>query len=164
LCGGAVYVPGISIATGIASLSTNPNLLHWVHRLPNKNFPHVIFFACGIVVLAQCLLRTYCAEGNRFGKGFGKLICAPFPKRIAPNELPLGLTDPAPALPGANTSAKTCRNHSGPGPRPIIPSPKHQYYTGTMDGSAERSLLLEFAKNVNWNSCQSSRWWRKKTL
>ena len=70
--------------------------------------------------------------------------------RIAPNELPLGLTDPAPILPGANTSAKTCRNHSGLGPRPIIPSPMRQYNTGTIDGSAERSLLLKSLKIVNW--------------
>lgn len=65
---------------------------------------------------------------------------APFPMRIAPNELPLGLTDPAPILPGAYMSAKTCRNHSGPGPRPNIPSPMRQYNTGTIDGSAERSF------------------------
>ena len=91
------------------------------------------------------------AEGNRIGKGFGKLKDAPFPMRIAPNELPLGLTDPAPILPGANTSAKPCRNHSGPGPRPIIPSPKHQYNTGTMDGSAERWMLLQDVKIANWD-------------
>ena len=71
--------------------------------------------------------------------------------RIAPNELPLGLTNPAPILPGANTSAKTCRNHSGLGPRPNIPSPMRQYNTGTIDGSAERSLLLKIEKIVNWN-------------
>lgn len=76
---------------------------------------------------------------------------APFPMRIAPNELPLGLTDPAPALLGANTSVKPCRNHSGPGPRPIIPSPKPQYNTGTMEGSAERLLLRDLQKNVNRN-------------
>ena len=26
-----------------------------------------------------------------------------------------------------------------------------QYNTGTIDGSAERSLLLKIEKNVNWN-------------
>jgi len=84
--------------------------------------------------------------------------------RIAPNELPLGLTDPAPTLPGANTSAKTCRNHSGLGPRPIIPSPTRQYNTGTIDGSAERSLLLKTLKIVNWKTVNLRVGGEKKTL
>jgi hypothetical protein len=70
--------------------------------------------------------------------------------RTAPNEFPLGLTDPAPILPGANTSAKTCRDHPGLSPRPIIPSPMRQYNTGTIEGSAERLLRLEIEKIVNW--------------
>jgi hypothetical protein len=69
--------------------------------------------------------------------------------RTAPNEFSLGLTDPAPILPGANTSAKTCCDHPGLSPRPIIPSPMRQYNTGTIEGSAERLLRLEIEKIVN---------------